>query len=343
MVERDKKNGRHHIARDFAHLETEFLNHIVAQKLPPERDALFVSALHVVTKNGFNDIQIDKAKNLFGDNPFVSHAFELVCFLRETAFQLLRRTTYHLAGYDGQDYMVSLFLDSFNSLRFELSPRQKKLALMNCAKALAAIEKTEPPVRLTPDLMAAYDYLVELAKQLKGWRQLYVHLEALLQPELYARQGDGPMANWEKLEKVVDIVKLGENALLLGSPGSGKTTTLEKIVLDAAERALSGEHWWDGEKGVRIPLLLRLSRFHQQTSVLNWIKESTSSFVEDALKKGQCLVVFEALNEMPFANEDEERQKIGLLKNFMSEENYKKTCSSVVVGSLTILKQCLFL
>jgi hypothetical protein len=158
MAERDENGevkeflpleGRHHIARDFAHFETEFLNHVVSQELQPEKDVLFVSALHDVTKNGFKDSEIKKAVKQLSDNSFVSHAFELVCFLRQEAFQVLKRQ--YDRGYDGQDYMVALFLDALNSLWFELSPRQKKLALVNCATALAAIVKIDPPPLSTPE------------------------------------------------------------------------------------------------------------------------------------------------------------------------------------------------
>lgn len=88
-----------------------------------------------------------------------------------------------------------------------------------------------------------------------------------------------------------------EHVLLVGKPGSGKSTALEKLLLDEAEKAKSNSQ-------VKIPVLVRLRQY--QTSVLDLVKDflmghgfSEIGQLEQLLTKGRFLLLIDGVNELP--------------------------------------------
>ncbi len=109
----------------------------------------------------------------------------------------------------------------------------------------------------------------------------------------------------EKLGVVEGLRKYAnEHVLLVGRPGSGKTTSLARLFLEEAEAASR-----DPKK--RIPVLLELK--HYQETPMNLIRRSLGQhgleLIEDEanrlLDEGRFLLLFDGLNELP--SEDSRR------------------------------------
>jgi hypothetical protein len=88
-----------------------------------------------------------------------------------------------------------------------------------------------------------------------------------------------------------------EHVLLVGKPGSGKSTALEKLLLEEAEKAKSASQ-------VKIPVLVRLRQY--QTSVLDLVRDFLMGHgfpeigqLEQLLTEGRFLLLLDGVNELP--------------------------------------------
>jgi HEAT repeat protein len=88
-----------------------------------------------------------------------------------------------------------------------------------------------------------------------------------------------------------------EHVLLVGKPGSGKSTALEKLLLDEAEKAKS-------DSQVKIPVLVRLRQY--QTSALDLVRDFLMGHgfpeigqLEQLLTDGRFLLLLDGVNELP--------------------------------------------
>ncbi len=111
--------------------------------------------------------------------------------------------------------------------------------------------------------------------------------------------GSGPEAQLvtEELENITEALTRHEALIILGEPGCGKTTTLQKIAYDQAIACLQ-------DPRQRIPLFVRLSQQHDETpfSFLEktWRQRAGDSFsFADALAAGQVLLLLDGVNELP--------------------------------------------
>ncbi|MGB8702224.1 MAG: NACHT domain-containing protein [Thermosynechococcaceae cyanobacterium] len=90
-----------------------------------------------------------------------------------------------------------------------------------------------------------------------------------------------------------------EHVLLVGKPGSGKSTALEKLLLEEAEKAKSNSQ-------VKVPVLVRLRQY--QTSVLDLVRDFLMGHgvfldvdqLQQLLIKGQFLILLDGVNELPY-------------------------------------------
>lgn len=117
------------------------------------------------------------------------------------------------------------------------------------------------------------------------------------------RQGEGPEARVTSIPLADVTEALDKHAafVILGEPGAGKTTTLQKIAFEAAHRLLGG-----GEG--RLPLFVRLSQQGARSPFdflrAEW-ERRTGADLADALAAGRVLLLADGINELPRDERDE--------------------------------------
>ncbi|MFH0995522.1 MAG: SUMF1/EgtB/PvdO family nonheme iron enzyme [Pseudomonadota bacterium] len=97
------------------------------------------------------------------------------------------------------------------------------------------------------------------------------------------------------LENIADAMQKHDAFVILGEPGSGKTTTLQKIAYDAARTILDGGF-------SRVPLFVRLSQQKERDPYTflqaEWERRSGDPF-ENARRDGRILILADGVNEIP--------------------------------------------
>ena len=157
-------------------------------------------------------------------------------------------------------------------------------------------------------------YLLSLVvrRDFQIWATRFVPLEAEVDLKCLAEGLDMPVAYSEfippppgagleqqpRTERLADITQALDKHpafVILGEPGSGKTTTLQKIAFEEARKRLAGA-------AGRIPLFVRLSQqkgrlpfaFLQEEWALR-----TGGKLADALAEGRVLILADGINELP--------------------------------------------
>ena len=128
--------------------------------------------------------------------------------------------------------------------------------------------------------------------------------------ERYFRDCQGGMQSQPTrlpLENIADAMQKHDAFVILGEPGSGKTTTLQKIAYDAARTILDGGF-------SRVPLFVRLSEQKERDPYTflqaEWERRSGDSF-ENARRDGRILILADGVNEIP------REKRSGCLKAWM--------------------------
>ena len=143
------------------------------------------------------------------------------------------------------------------------------------------IEKKQPPRRLNLSLMVQ---------------------TIVAPPETEAPGEEKPEKEQvERLEVLAGLRKYADNHLLLvGKPGSGKSTALERLLWEEAEKGRGA-----GERQTKIPVLVQLRYY--QTSVLDLIRSFLKQHgllleitkIEQLLFEQKFLLLVDGLNELP--------------------------------------------
>ena len=130
--------------------------------------------------------------------------------------------------------------------------------------------------------------------------------------------GEGPerRIHRERLEDITVATERHKTLVLLGEPGSGKTTVLHKLALDAARQRLT-----TGQGP--LPLYLPLADYRDHASPHAYVdavwRQVRGGGLGDLLRSGQMLLLCDALNEMPSADARDYRAKVGAWRRFVDE------------------------
>ncbi|MEH2422139.1 MAG: HEAT repeat domain-containing protein [Nostoc sp.] len=181
-------------------------------------------------------------------------------------------------------------------------------------------------------------YLQSLSEDdtFRDWQDLYTPTDALdrqrLEPKKSRRrletlslmvqtvpqQPEGEAPDREKIERLNILEGLRKYAashvLLVGRPGSGKSTALERLLWEEAQKGKQGE------LNQKIPVLVELRRY--KTSVLDLIGDFLTCHkldlnkteIEKLLFIGQFLLLVDGLNELP--NEEARRDLDGFRQKY---------------------------
>jgi len=113
--------------------------------------------------------------------------------------------------------------------------------------------------------------------------------------------GPGAQASTVPLENITEALTRHNAFVILGEPGCGKTTTLQKITFDAARHLLSGEPG-------RVPLFVRLSQQRERDPYTflaeEWERRTGTDF-GNALAAGKVLILADGVNEIQRETRDE--------------------------------------
>lgn len=128
------------------------------------------------------------------------------------------------------------------------------------------------------------------------------------------REGSDALAQitYEPLNDITDALSRHAAFVILGEPGAGKTTTLQKIAFEQARHLLAGD-------AGRVPLLVRLSQQANREPFeflrAEWERRTGTDFA-DALAAGRVLLLADGINELP---RDERDERLKAWREFTSE------------------------
>lgn len=140
------------------------------------------------------------------------------------------------------------------------------------------------------------------------------------------------------LEGIRKYLSESNHILLIGKPGSGKSTALQRLLCEEARIIIQGEKR-------KIPVLIELRRLDTSTSIENLIYKILRSHkcrvdkdkIEDFLLDGELLLLMDGLNELP---SDEARDKVvGFRQDYPDTDMVFTTRDLVLGGNLGIDEQ----
>lgn len=144
--------------------------------------------------------------------------------------------------------------------------------------------------------------------------------------------GEGPQRQIRRipLPDITAAIAQYDRLVILGEPGAGKTTTLFKLALDAAQTRLKTGRG-------PLPLYLPLATYRDYATphaflAARWQQALGAVDLNRYLQDDQLLLLVDALNEMPFANAADYRQRVADWRRFvadMSRHRFVFTCRSL--------------
>ncbi|MCA9238827.1 MAG: SUMF1/EgtB/PvdO family nonheme iron enzyme [Planctomycetales bacterium] len=181
--------------------------------------------------------------------------------------------------------------------------------------------------------MAELAYLTSCLNEFRKWRDNYVLLpgeefatderdEDALSQELFfepvfdhmretQRNGERHVERIE-VDDVTQVIRTHKRLVLLGDPGSGKTTTLERLVY---EYALAAQH----DPAASLPLLIDLRSYRQDQPAEAFVLGSLGlhrDALMRALLENRVILFLDALNEMPYHDRD---ARVASIRDFLHQ------------------------
>jgi formylglycine-generating enzyme required for sulfatase activity len=181
----------------------------------------------------------------------------------------------------------------------DLAPEQRY-------RAYAAWLVTRRPL-VPPQVLAAREHYVPLAGWMSGQD---LPLLTLHFAERRWR-GEGPQRQLERipLDDVTEAVQQHPALVLLGPPGCGKSTVLQRLALEAARALLTSQ-------ARRVPLRVNLATYgwpqHEPLAFLrqHWTQAGLPGELSAAIQAGEVLLLADGVNEMArLASDGERRQR----------------------------------
>lgn len=180
----------------------------------------------------------------------------------------------------------------------------------------------------------AYLSALVLDPDLRPWQAQYVPLQGVLTAQekpadwpgdwspqycrvLQASGGPQPQLRYEDIEDVTQALEKDPAIALIGEPGAGKTTTLSRLALQAAHKRLAG-------KAGPLPLRLSLADFtHGEAE--KFVREKArralgeAARLDERIRRQELLLLFDSLNEMPYADDADYARKVRQLQQLVKE------------------------
>jgi len=129
-------------------------------------------------------------------------------------------------------------------------------------------------------------------------------------------EGPGRQVRRIRLDDLTQATAQHDALVLLGEPGAGKTTVLYKLALDAARQRLTAGTG-------RLPLYLALADYRDYASPHDFVATAGRQYlgddVTDRLRRGDLLLLCDALNEMPFRDDRDYRERVGAWRRFVGD------------------------
>ena len=131
-------------------------------------------------------------------------------------------------------------------------------------------------------------------------------------------EGAGRQVRRVRLEDITQATAQHDALVLLGEPGAGKTTTFYKLALDAARQRLATGRG-------RLPLFLSLAEYRDYASPYALVEAVWRQFLgsdgsaADRLRRGELLLLCDALNEMPFRDARDYRERVAAWRRFVGD------------------------